>query len=136
LYANDSAPAGGFHTEALAAAFAARYVGHRTDPRRAARDRASMNSRIARLAATLPVMHDTVTRHPLIDLRLERLRAARLEYRLQEEVGQQLAGIAMLLAAARHAAPPEDDAAREAMDQVARLLDDAITRCRVTPHGD
>ena len=94
-----------------------------------------MNSRIARFAATLPVMHDTVVQHPLMDLRLERLRAARLEYRLQEEVGQQLAGIAMLLAAARHAARPEDEAARAAMDEVARLLDDAVSRCRVTAHG-
>lgn len=68
-------------------------------------------------------------------LRIERLRAARLEYRLQEEVGQELAGIALLLAAARQAAAPGDAASTRAMDEVARLLDAAISHCRVVPIG-
>ncbi len=93
-----------------------------------------MNSRVPKLFA-VPLVQGAAPRDPAIDLRIERLRIARLERRLQEDVGQQLAGISLLLAAARHAAPAEDAATHAAMDRVARLLDEAIGHCRVDVQG-
>lgn len=94
-----------------------------------------MNSPAARLPLTPTGLRPRPAFHPVIDLRIERLRASRLEYRLQEEVGQELAGIAMLLAAARQAAPAGDAASTRAMNEVARLLDVAISHCRVVAIG-
>jgi len=63
------------------------------------------------------------------------VRCAELEHLLQEEIGQQLTGITLLLTAARRA-PATDSALDQALDTITNLLAGAIERCRPDPLGD